>query len=106
MGEAERARLEKELESQQVHVSSLNRQLETLQSRPRAARVEKREEVPKSKVSMLGLLQFDEDSDKTIVEQMREALRANAGRVIDLCWPRACCCGAPKNDCAYNIVFL
>jgi len=79
--EGERARLDREVEAQQETIASLTKQLEALRAKPR--RVEGKVE-PKGKVSMLGYLDIDEDSDKSIVEQMREALQSNAGRVIDL----------------------
>ena len=33
---------------------------------------------------MLGALDIDESSDKSVGQQLKEALRKNAGRVIDL----------------------
>ena len=38
----------------------------------------------KTKRSVLGKLDIDEASDKSIGQQLKEALRANSGRVIDL----------------------
>ena len=38
----------------------------------------------KAKRSVLGKLDIDEHSDKSVGQQLKDALRANAGRVIDL----------------------
>ena len=67
----ESARMRKE-------VSRLSNPRPTSREEPAAAKDEK------TKRSVLGKLDIDEQSDKSVGQQLKDALRANAGRVIDL----------------------